>query len=268
MPDIYATIADQPRAVQERLREVLKLRADEPEMQAMTQKYLSELTIPDGAHVLELGCGTGCITRAIAETNGVSAVVGIDPSTILLDEARRLCRDLPCVDFQEGDARGLAHPDANFELVVSHTTLSHVPDVERALAEAYRVLKPGGRFVVFDGDYATTSIATGDYDPLQVCVDAAMHHYVNDRWLMRRLPRLMSEAGFEAVQVAGHGYVKISEPRYLVTLIERGAEAIAATGTIGPEVVAAMRAEAERRICATAFYGQIMFACLVAQKPN
>jgi ubiquinone/menaquinone biosynthesis C-methylase UbiE len=56
--------------------------------------------------------------------------------------------------------------------VVCHTSLCHIPEPERALAEARRVTAEGGALAVFDGDYASTTVATSACDPLQACADA------------------------------------------------------------------------------------------------
>jgi hypothetical protein len=69
--------------------------------------------------------------------------------------------------------------------------MSHVFEPERAPAETYRLLRPGGWLAAFDGDYATTMVATGDHDPLQACVDAMMASSVDDRRVMRHLPTLL-----------------------------------------------------------------------------
>jgi ubiquinone/menaquinone biosynthesis C-methylase UbiE len=58
----------------------------------------------------------------------------------------------------------LPYGDCSFDTVIFHTTLSHVPGSEAALAEAFRVLRPGGTVAVFDGDYSTTTLAIGDHD--------------------------------------------------------------------------------------------------------
>ncbi|HEX6015764.1 MAG TPA: hypothetical protein VFY87_28960, partial [Geminicoccaceae bacterium] len=64
------------------------------------------------------------------------------------------------------------------------------------LAEAFRVLRSGGRLAVFDGDYSTITLATGEHDPLQVCVAAMVLAFVNDPWVVRRLPAMVEAAGF------------------------------------------------------------------------
>jgi ubiquinone/menaquinone biosynthesis C-methylase UbiE len=98
---------------------------------------------------------------------------------------------------------------------VIYTTLSHVPQPEAVMSEAFRVLRPGGWPAVLDGDYATTTVATGDNDPLQVCVHAFRENFVHDSWIIRRLPQLIQAAGFEVMPMRSHGYVET--PKRLIS---------------------------------------------------
>ena len=266
MPDIYATISEQPPDVQERIIEALSLRADEPEMQAMLNDYLSALDLPAHARVLEIGSGAGAATRKIAEHPDVGQVTALDPSPVFLERARDILADLDNVSFEQGDARSLPFADGSFEVVLAHTVLCHVPRPEEALGEAYRVLVSGGQIVIFDGDYATMSVAAGDFDPIQRCVDCVLSNYVHDRWLMRRLPHMVEAAGFRLRRSDGHGYIKVTDPKYLLTVVDRGADAIASAGIVGGELAAALKAEARRRVDENRFYGAIMFGSLVAEK--
>jgi ubiquinone/menaquinone biosynthesis C-methylase UbiE len=100
-------------------------------------------SLPGGASVLEVGCGTGPVVRALAERPGVGEVIGLDPSAILLEHARARS-DHPSLSFVQGDARALPFADNSFDLVVLHTVLCHVPEPDRALREAHRVTAPGG----------------------------------------------------------------------------------------------------------------------------
>jgi ubiquinone/menaquinone biosynthesis C-methylase UbiE len=59
-----------------------------------------------------------------------------------------------------GDGQELSLPDALFDLVLAHTLVSHVPEPKRVVQHAARVIKPGGRVVIFDGDYATMTFGT------------------------------------------------------------------------------------------------------------
>jgi cyclopropane fatty-acyl-phospholipid synthase-like methyltransferase len=70
MPDVYATITDVDVAVQERLADILELRAADPQQRSMLDSYLSEAELRSGARVLEIGCGTGPVTRVLARLPG------------------------------------------------------------------------------------------------------------------------------------------------------------------------------------------------------
>jgi ubiquinone/menaquinone biosynthesis C-methylase UbiE len=165
MPDVWANVADLDAATQERLAEVLETRGTDPQQQAMRRAFLADIAFPARAHVLEVGCGTGVLTRTLARWPEVGTAVGIDPAPSLLDKARRLAADVPNVSFQRGDCRSLPFEEGAFDAVVFDSTLSHVPDPDRALVEAFRVLRPQGWLGVFDGDYATTTVALGDHAP-------------------------------------------------------------------------------------------------------
>ena len=67
MPDPYASIDRADPDMQARLAEVLELRAADPQQRAMLQAYLSELELPELARALEVGCGTGAVSRVLAE---------------------------------------------------------------------------------------------------------------------------------------------------------------------------------------------------------
>ena len=113
MPDPYASIAVVDPKVQETLAEVLEIRAAEPRQQEMLQTYFGWIGFPEGAHVLDVGCGTGATTRVLARRPGVAKVVGIDPSPVFLAKARELAAEHPHVTFRQGDVRALDFGDGS-----------------------------------------------------------------------------------------------------------------------------------------------------------
>ena len=106
-----------------------------------------------GDHVLDVGCGTGYLTRMLARAVGPDGQAhGVDPSPGPLARARALARKLPNCEFHDGTAEHLAAPDDHLDVVVSSLTIHHLPiDQQRpALDEMFRVLRPGGRLLVAD----------------------------------------------------------------------------------------------------------------------
>ena len=268
MPDVYATIAEADSTVVEGLADILELRAADPQQQELRDAYFADIAFRAQTRVLEVGCGTGAVARALASRPDVREVVGVDPSPIFLEKGRELARDVPNLTFVEGDARKLPLEDGSCDVVVFHTTLCHVPGPELALAEASRVVSRGGSLAIFDGDYATTTLAGGDRDPLQACAEAVVDHLVHDRWLVRRLPQLVRDAGFELVRFRGHSYVEApASGGYMLAIVDRGADVLVATGRLGPDTADALKAEARRRSDAGEFFGHIAYASLVARKP-
>ncbi|MBM3503161.1 MAG: methyltransferase domain-containing protein [Alphaproteobacteria bacterium] len=263
--DPYARLAEADAESVRVIADRLERRAAHPDQRAMTERYLADIPWPVQARVLDAGCGTGAVTRRLAARPEVASVLGIDPSPILIARARELAR-AGAISFEVGDARALAAADTTFDVVVFHTVLCHLPGADKALAEARRVLKPGGWLAVFDGDYASATVALGPDDPLQACTAAAIAHNVHDRWLVRRLPFLIEQAGFALGRFQSHGYAEIAEPEYLVGQIARGADFLAADGMIGRDLADALKNEAKRRATEGRFFGHIAYASIVAQK--
>jgi ubiquinone/menaquinone biosynthesis C-methylase UbiE len=266
MPDVYASIAEAERAVQQRLADVMELRAADPRYQAMLRAYLSEIDFPPGAQVLEIGSGSGSVTRMLARWPNVAHALGVDPSPVFIERARMLAADIANIAFQQADGRSLPLGAESFDAVVINTTLSHVPEPERLVAQAFRVLRPSGWLALFDGDYSTATVAKGEFDPLEACIGAFRTHFVHDAWIVRRLPGLVDATGFDVLSIRSHGYVEAPQGGYMLTWIDRGADVLLQGGCIGAEAAAAMKAEAQRRHAESGWFGHIAFASLIARK--
>jgi len=268
MPDPYASISEKDESLQTMLADVLELRAVDERQQEMLASFLGDLSLKENTAALEIGCGTGPVCRALLELENVSTVNGIDPSPVFISYAIKLSEALSNIKFESGDARKLDIPNESFDLVVFYTTLSHVPSPEDALAEAYRVLRPGGTLAIFDGDYTTATVATSEFDPLQNAVDMMVSNFVENIWMARQLPKALRACGFEVEKFSSNGYTKVTDPSYFLTLIDRGADLLVSTGSIGEQQSDLLRAEAKRRIEQDEFFGHISYISAMATKPS
>jgi len=267
MPDLYATIADIPEETQKMLGDALTIRANEDQMREMRRRYFGWLDLPEGGRGLEIGSGTGHVTADLLQSTDLKEAVGLDPSPVLVQTAKELFGDQENLSFIEGDARATGLPGEQFDLIVFHTSLCHIPQPEKALQEAFRLLKPGAILVVFDGDYAANTAALGENDPLQVCMDQAAAHLIHDKWLCRTLPSKLRDAGFEIVRRDAHPYLAKGDAAYFLTLIMRGADFLAKDGLVSAEVAETLKAEAQSRVRNGTFFGFISFSSIIATRP-
>jgi ubiquinone/menaquinone biosynthesis C-methylase UbiE len=267
MPDVYSRITEIDLQTQERLIDVLETRGKDAQQRRMWEAYLSNIEFPPAAQVLEIGCGTGTVSRILAQWPGVARVLGVDPSPVFIAKARSLAQGLSHLSFEQSDGHALTLSDECFDVVVIHQVLSHVLQPDQLIAEALRVLRPKGWLAVFDGDYATATVATAERDPLEACVDAFRTSFVNDPWIVRHLPRRLQAGGFDVQPMRSYGYIEAPEAGYMLTWIERGADVLLQAGHIGTETAAALKAEARRRSTAGTWYGHIAFASILARKP-
>jgi SAM-dependent methyltransferase len=268
VPDVYSIITTVDPTVVAQVADAMEVSAADPQHREMVAAYVRDLGLSGRARVLEIGCGTGAIARQLAQSPGVGDVLGVDPSPILVGRARELSAGIDSLSFQEGDGRDLRLPAAAFDAVVLHRVLSHVPEPGRVVGEAHRVLRPGGRLAAFDGDYATITRSTGNNDPLEACVAAFRPAYITDPWIVRRLVALVHGAGFTGGRLRSHGYVQVDDPDYMLTIADRGADALAEDGRIGRELADALKAEARRRVAGGSFFGHVAYASLTASKPG
>jgi ubiquinone/menaquinone biosynthesis C-methylase UbiE len=162
-----------------------------------------------GARVLDIGCGPGFYCAELREEVGPEgAIVGLDSSPQMLALAARRCSTYDNVEFRQAEATSLAVDDASFDGLLCVQVLEYVPQTSAALAEFYRVLRPGGRAVVWDIDWATVSWHSSHPDRMAQVLQVWDEHLVHPS-LPRTLARAMRAAGFEQVQMQAHAFATI-----------------------------------------------------------
>ena len=112
----------------------------------------------------------------------------------------------------------------------------------------------------------TINISNHPQDPLGTCVENFKESYINDLYIIRKLTPLVTSAGFGIIRFDSHSYVETTEPDYLLTIVDRGADSLVSSGSIGEQLAAALKAEARRRIETDEFFGHLAYASIIARK--
>ena len=214
------------------------------------EALLDAAGVAAGMRVLDLCCGTGVVTAAAAARG--AQPVGLDFSSAMLAEARK---PHPRLQFDEGDAEALPYADAGFGAVVSNFGVHHLPSPEKAIAETFRVLAPGGRIV------DTTWAAPTENIAWRLLFNAIREH--GDPDAAKTPPsggnlgtteaalRLLRDAGFTAIRAEPiRREWRVADPRHLLAAFARGTVRTAALiaaqpAAARPAIAAAMTRAAE-----------------------
>ncbi len=160
---------------------------------------VSQMVLARGARVLDLGCGTATLTLMVKSRFPDAHVSGVDgdPEILRIAHAKALKADAQ-IELRQAMAQALPYPDQRFDCVVSSLFFHHLdrPGKLAALAEAQRVLKPGGELHVADWGRATGPFTRAAFFLVQL-LDGFPNTSDNVNGL---LPELMERAGLESAQ--------------------------------------------------------------------
>jgi arsenite methyltransferase len=159
-----------------------------------------------GDRILDVGCGPGFYVTELLELVGRDGlIVGVDVSADMLAVVAKRAEGHDNVEFHEADATSLPVPDASFDLAIAVQVLEYVRDISGALSEMRRALRPGGRVLVWDVDWATVSWQASDAELMQRVL-AAWDKHLTHPSLPRKLAPQLRDAGFEHIQMDAHPF--------------------------------------------------------------
>ena len=174
-----------------------------------------------GLSVLDVGCGSGAITRSIAEKTGPSGrILGIDPNEKLIEQARQNAFGIPGISFRQADVYSFDTSE-QFDLVTCARTLQWLAQPEAALLNMKRFVKPGGCLALLDFNHTKIVWTPEPPETMRTFYDAFLHWRQEagfDNAIADHLETMLYTVGFTSVSVENQSEItRKSDPNFAVS---------------------------------------------------
>ena len=165
----------------------------------------------DNKNVLEIGCGTGLFTSQLALTNNQIVAIDVSPALLGLAQKRTV---FPNVVFKNEDAHGTFFEDQSFDFIVGISVLHHL-DINLALKEFFRLLKPGGRIMFTEPNILNPQIAIQKNVPfIKKLAGDSPDETAFFRWSLKNK---LSQNGFTEVVVENFDFLHPATPKFMLS---------------------------------------------------
>lgn len=239
-----------------------------PDVRRRRRIALAALDAQPGERVLDVGCGPGFfVSDLLAVVGPTGAVVGVDSSEPMLALAGSRCGKSPNAEFHEGAATALPFGDAEFDAALSVQVMEYVDDIPLALAEIYRVVKPGGRLMIWDTDWSTVSWHSSDQARMDAVLEDWDAHLSNPA-LPRTLASHLRAAGWIDVAAAGHNWTNLELGPDAISTSMAGLISSFVAPRMGSEIADAWMSDLRRLSEAGEYFFSYDQFCFTARKPG
>ena len=198
MTDVFLDIDGQPNESLSIISDRLEARSLSGQFQEFTKKYFDLIEVDNRTNILELGGGTGVIGRNFIEYKNFSGKYTVsDLSAELLKYGKQKAKRQnlnKVLNFEQIDAMANEISNKNYyDIVIMHTLISHVPDPKIVLTNAMKYIKKSGKIIIFDADYETLLMSSGNKKLDDIVNDAIKKGCVAQPQVMREIPRIAKD---------------------------------------------------------------------------
>jgi SAM-dependent methyltransferase len=201
--DLHEGFRDPGRVAADELIRFLHEADRLPGIRAIQRAMRRRIDLRPGARLLDAGCGIGLEAARLANEHPKVLVTGLDRNAELLRIARREPNPHPAnLSWLEADLVALDLPDSCFDIVRTERVLMYLPDPEldSAIDELVRLLRPGGQLVLFELDYGATILSAGSHpDAVLRRVNELLDDSLPQPRAGRRIPGLLTDRGLADV---------------------------------------------------------------------
>ena len=272
MPDIFQTLDQQGTETVRIVAERLEFRGEMQDFVDMRERYFDRLDLAACRRVVDLGCGTGVVTRALVDRVAADCdLLGSDLAAELIKVAQEKTNEAGLgerIRYEVADSRNTGDADGSFDVVIAHTVISHVVDPTAMLHEAVRLARPGGMIAIFDGDYASLTIGAGDPEANAQAVDAILQTVVANPFVLRHLPSLAFEAGLEIVDFIPELLAEAGQTTFFGNMIEAYIGPSVKAGAIDEKMAREWEDGQKAASARGAFFGSCNYYTYLLRKPG
>ena len=265
MKDTDSTLAQFDQAGAEQLEKIYLT----PDVVQQREQIFQLLDVKQGMNALDIGCGPGLTSLSLAQAVGSAGHVdAIDIAPPMLQLAARRCADAKQVAFHQADVSQLPFANASFDVSLATQVYEYVADVDSALRELWRVMKPGAQVLLVDTDWESCVWACRDEARMRRMMQGWSQHIPHPQ-LPRTLIQRMQGAGFADMQA--HTF-PLMNMNYSTDTFSGGmmgfiASFVGGLPDFGPKLAADWQADVQTMKDAGGYFFSLNRFVFVARKP-
>jgi 2-polyprenyl-3-methyl-5-hydroxy-6-metoxy-1,4-benzoquinol methylase len=237
--DVWARTTDIDESALAVMAARLENRAKHPFFRRVIADYIGDLDLPHIARAIEIGCGTGVVSRTLAAAPGFhGTITATDVSPYLIDVARQHAATEGAgagIAFEVSSATDLRADNSSYDLVIAHTLFSHAPNPVAILAECARVLRPRGRLLIFDRDFASSALSLDATLAAKIDIAEIARAFAAQPFIIRQLPKLLTDADFRIESHRSYVIADVGHAEFFAENLSTWRRLLPVSGVIGKD---------------------------------